>query len=260
MSKQEKRLAREAMEKGKKKMEKVVPSHIGIIMDGNGRWAVRRNLPRIAGHKEGLKAVRRAVKSADRYGIRYLTLYSFSTENWKRPKEEVRFLFSLMEQRLRVEGENLHKNNVRVGFIGKRDVLPASLISTMKDIEKMTGKNTGLTLIFAINYGSRQEITDAVRKIVRSKAAEKDVNEKLIEKNLYTGGVPDPDLIIRTSGEKRLSNFLLWQAAYSELYFTPVLWPDFTEEEFLKAIRYYQKRKRKFGGIHSPSSLLGGEE
>ncbi len=233
--------------KNKRKVEEIVPVHIGIIMDGNGRWALKRKLPRIAGHKEGLKAVRRIVKAADKYGVKYLTLYSFSTENWKRSEDEVRFLFSLMEQSLSIEGADLHKKNVKVGFIGGRKNLPPSLRSTMKDVEVMTKKNTGLNLIFAKNYGSRQEITDAVREIVRSGAAEKDISEELIEKNLYTSGTPHPDLIIRTSGEKRLSNFLLWQAAYAELYFTPVLWPDFTEEEFLKAIVYYRKRKRKFG-------------
>ncbi|MCX8081898.1 MAG: isoprenyl transferase [bacterium] len=226
---------------------KVVPSHIAVIMDGNGRWAKKRGLPRIAGHREGLKAVRRIVKAASNYGVKYLTLYSFSTENWKRPPEEVKFLFHLMEERLRAEGEKLHKNNVRVYFIGKREQLPEKLIKTMLYIEKKTHKNTGLNLIFAINYGSRQEIVDAVRKCVSSE--EKDITEEMIEKNLYTAGIPSPDLIIRTSGEKRMSNFLLWQSAYAELYFTPVLWPDFTENDFLKALFDYQRRQRRFGGV-----------
>lgn len=225
---------------------KTIPAHIAIIMDGNGRWAKKRNLPRIAGHREGLKAVRRAVKTARKYGIKYLTLYSFSTENWKRPAEEVRFLFHLMEERLRKEGEKLHKNNVKVLFIGRRNELPEKLVKTMADVEKLTRSNTGMNLIFAINYGGRQEITDAVKRIIAS--GEKDVSEETIEKNLYID-VPDPDLIIRTSGEKRLSNFLLWQSAYAELYFTSILWPDFTEDEFLKALIDYQKRKRRFGGI-----------
>lgn len=226
----------------------VVPVHIGIIMDGNGRWAVKRNLPRISGHKEGLEAVRRVVKSADKHGVKYITLYSFSTENWRRPEEEVHFLLSLMEQRLRIEGEELCRNNVKVGFIGRRDELPLPLRTTMADVEKMTEGNTGLTLIFAINYGSRQELVDAVKKILVSGVSAQEVNEELVEKNLYTAGIPTPDLIIRTSGEKRLSNFLLWQASYAELYFTPVLWPDFKEEDFVKALVYYQKRKRRFGG------------
>lgn len=232
---------------GDKKLLKIIPVHIAIIMDGNGRWAKKRGLPRIAGHKEGLNAVRATVKAAKKYGVKYLTLYSFSTENWKRPEDEVKFLFHLMEERLRKEGQELHKNNVRVLFIGRRDNIPAKLVNTMADIEKLTRKNTGLNLIFAINYGSRQEITDALKKVISSGA--KDITEDLIEKNLYTANIPSPDLIIRTSGEKRLSNFLLWQAAYAELYFTPVLWPDFKEDDFLKALFDYQRRKRRFGGL-----------
>jgi len=232
---------------GDKKLLKIIPVHIAIIMDGNGRWAKKRGLPRIAGHKEGLNAVRATVKAAKKYGVKYLTLYSFSTENWKRPEDEVKFLFHLMEERLRKEGQELHKNNVRVLFIGRRDNIPAKLVNTMADIEKLTRKNTGLNLIFAINYGSRQEITDALKKVISSGA--KDITEDLIEKNLYTANIPSPDLIIRTSGEKRLSNFLLWQAAYAELYFTPVLCPDFKEDDFLKALLDYQRRKRRFGGL-----------
>ncbi|MDD3726590.1 MAG: polyprenyl diphosphate synthase, partial [Candidatus Ratteibacteria bacterium] len=191
--------------------------------------------------------VRRVVKAAKNYGVKYLTLYSFSTENWKRPAEEVRLLFSLMEERLRKEGEELHKNNVRVSFIGRKDGLPQELVDTMADVETLTSKNTGLNLIFAINYGGRQELIDAVKKAVER--GEKDITEAIIEKNLYTSDIPAPDLIIRTSGEKRLSNFLLWQSAYAEFYFTPVLWPDFTEKDFLKALLDYQRRKRRFGGI-----------
>ena len=227
---------------------KVIPVHVGIIMDGNGRWATKRNLPRIAGHKEGLKAVRRVVKAANKYGVKYLTLYSFSTENWKRPKEEVEFLFKLMEDRLRKEGENLHKNNVKVRFTGRREELPKELKKIMEEVEKLTSKNTGLNLVFAINYGGRQEIIDAVKKIIKKGYTFQDVNEQLINKFLYLQ-IPDPDLIIRTAGEKRLSNFLLWQSAYSEFYFTNVLWPDFNEEYFYKALLSYQRRKRKFGGL-----------
>ena len=225
----------------------ILPAHIAIIMDGNGRWAKKRGLPRIMGHKEGIKAVKRVVKAARKYGIKYLTLYSFSTENWKRPEEEVRFLFRLMEERLQVEGKNLHKNNVKVLFIGRRDNLPSVLQKIMNDIEKLTKNNTGLNLIFAINYGSRQEIVDGVRKIIAE--GTKKITEEDITNHLWTGNIPDPDLIIRTSGEKRLSNFLLWQAAYSELYFTPVLWPDFTEADLLKALFDFQRRKRRFGGV-----------
>lgn len=239
----------EFMKRGKKKAGETVPVHAAIIMDGNGRWAEKKNLPRIEGHIAGIESVRRVIKTADKCGVKHLTLYSFSTENWKRPTAEVEFLFRLMEQRLRIEGENFCKNNVKVNFIGRKVQLPQVLKKTMADIEKMTGKNTGLNLILAINYGSRQEITEAVKKIVRSGVSEQDVTEDLIEKNLYTANIPPPDLIIRTSGEKRISNFLLWQAAYAEFYFTPVLWPDFGGEEFLKAIEVYKKRKRRFGAI-----------
>lgn len=228
---------------------KIIPKHIGIIMDGNGRWAERRNLPRIMGHKEGIKAVRRTVKAAVKYGIEYLTLYSFSTENWKRPKEEIEFLFSLMEKNLKKEGENLNKNNVKVRFMGRKEELPKNLIEIMDYVENLTKKNTGLNLIFAINYGGRSEIVDCIKRIIENGYKIEDINEDLINKFLYLPDVPEPDLIIRTSGEKRLSNFLIWQSAYSEFYFTPVLWPDFDEKEFLKALIDYQKRKRKFGGI-----------
>lgn len=228
---------------------KIIPKHIGIIMDGNGRWAERRNLPRIMGHKEGIKAVRRTVKAAVKYEIEYLTLYSFSTENWKRPKEEIEFLFSLMEKNLKKEGENLNKNNVKVRFMGRKEELPKNLIEIMDYVENLTKKNTGLNLIFAINYGGRSEIVDCIKRIIENGYKIEDINEDLINKFLYLPDVPEPDLIIRTSGEKRLSNFLIWQSAYSEFYFTPVLWPDFDEKEFLKALIDYQKRKRKFGGI-----------
>ena len=233
------------------KMEnlKIIPQHIGIIMDGNGRWAEMRNLPRIAGHKEGIEAVRRTVKAADKYKIKYLTLYSFSTENWKRPKEEIEFLFYLMEENLKKEGEELNKNNVKVRFSGRKWELPENLIKIMDYVENLTNENTGLNLIFAINYGGRIEIVDAVKKIVKNCYKEEEIDENLIKKFLYLPDVPDPDLIIRTSGEKRISNFLLWESAYSEFYFTEVLWPDFDENEFLKALIDYQNRKRKFGGI-----------
>ncbi len=225
-----------------------IPLHIAIIMDGNGRWAQKRGLPRIMGHKQGLKAVRQAVKAADDCGVKYLTLYAFSSENWKRPKDEVRFLFTLMAQQLQKESRPLHRKNVRVRFIGRRHLLPESLRKVMDEVENLTSINTGLTLVLAINYGGRQEIVDAVSRIAK-KCVVDDINEQMVGKHLYTFDMPDPDLIIRTSGEKRLSNFLLWQCAYSELYFTPVLWPDFQKRDFMKALLSYQKRKRKFGGI-----------
>jgi len=228
---------------------KIVPIHVGIIMDGNGRWAEKKGLPRIVGHKEGLKAVRETVKAAKNFGVKYLTLYSFSTENWKRPKKEVDFLFKLMEERLRKEGEGLHKNNVKVNFIGEREQLPFVLQKTMNEVEKLTKNNKGLNLIFAINYGGRQEIITAIKKIFKTKLSLKNLTEKVFEDFLYTKNIPDPDLIIRTAGEKRLSNFLIWQSSYSEFYFTPTLWPDFSKKDFLKALLEYQNRKRKFGGL-----------
>jgi len=233
------------------KMEnlKIVPQHIGIIMDGNGRWAEMRNLPRIAGHKEGIEAVRRTVKAANKYKIKYLTLYSFSTENWKRPEEEVKFLFYLMEENLKREGEELNRNNVKVRFSGRKWELPENLVKIMDYVENLTKENTGLNLIFAINYGGRAEIIDVIKKIIKNKYKDEDIDENLIKKFLYLPDVPDPDLIIRTSGEKRMSNFLLWESAYSEFYFTEVLWPDFDENEFFKALIDYQNRKRKFGGV-----------
>jgi len=226
-----------------------IPVHIAIIMDGNGRWAQKRGLPRIMGHKQGLKAVRQAVKVADDCGVKYLTLYAFSSENWKRPRDEVRFLFTLMAHQLQKESRPLHRKNVRVRFIGRRHLLPESLRKVMDEVENLTSINTGLTLVLAINYGGRQEIVDAVSRIAK-KCVVDDINEQMVGKHLYTFDMPDPDLIIRTSGEKRLSNFLLWQCAYSELYFTPVLWPDFQRRDFMKALLSYQKRKRKFGGIY----------
>jgi len=243
------RIGGKNMKRKKDKMSGILPLHVAIVMDGNGRWARERNLPRIEGHRAGLEAVRRVVKAADRSGVKYLTLYSFSTENWKRPRAEVDFLFNLMERRLKVEGKDLCRRNVKVRFMGRISMLPPALKVAMSDVEKLTKKNTGLNLLLAINYGSRQEITDAVKKIIRSGTAEGEVNEDLIERNLYTVHIPAPDLVIRTSGEKRISNFLLWQAAYAELYFTPVLWPDFAEDDFCRALAAYRKRKRRFGGI-----------
>lgn len=226
---------------------KILPTHIGIIMDGNGRWAQKRNLPRYYGHKRGIESVRRVVKAAKKYGIKYLTLYSFSTENWKRPKEEVEFLFKLMEERLKKEGEKLNKQNVRVRFIGNREQLPKKLQKIMEDVEELTKNNDGLNLTFAINYGGREEILQAIKKLKKENL--KDLNEENFKKYLYTKDLPDPDIIVRTAGEKRLSNFLLWQSSYSEFYFTKTLWPDFSEEDFLKVLADYQRRKRKFGGL-----------
>lgn len=227
----------------------MVPVHIGIIMDGNGRWAQKRRLPRILGHQAGLKAVRRAIKAAVKSRVKYLTLYSFSTENWRRPRAEVNFLFSLMEERLRKEGEEMHRRGIRVKFIGSREELPENLRSIMSEVEDLTRKNTRLTVTFAINYGGRQEILKAIREILKKQPPAGKITEEYFRKRLQTRDLPDPDLIIRTAGEKRLSNFLTWEAAYAEFYFTDTLWPDFTGQDLKKAIQDYQHRKRKFGGL-----------
>jgi undecaprenyl diphosphate synthase len=222
--------------------------HIAIIMDGNGRWAEKKRLPRIEGHKKGVDAIKKVVKAADDFGIKYLTLYSFSTENWKRPKKEVEFLFRLMENSLKKEAQNLHKNNIKVLFTGRINEVPLFLQKTIKEIKKLTSKNTGLNLIFAINYGGRQEIIDAVTKAIE-KSNNKKIDINTINKFLYIPGIPEPDIIIRTSGEQRISNFLTWQAVYSELYFTNKFWPDFGRNDLKKACDEYQKRKRRFGGL-----------
>ena len=218
-------------------------------MDGNGRWAKKRGLPRIAGHKIGAESVRAVVDVSLQAGVRYLTLYSFSTENWKRPKAEVSFLMKLIEGRLRLEGQNLYAKNVKVRFIGRTEQLPASILKTMDYVKELTCNNTGLNLIFAINYGGRQEIIDAVKKALDANIKSEDFNEAAMQGFLYKPDIPDPDLIIRTADERRLSNFLLWQAAYAEFYFTQILWPDFGKEEFSKALSDYGKRNRKFGAL-----------
>lgn len=228
---------------------KNVPVHVAIIMDGNGRWATTRGLPRIAGHKEGISAVRRAIRTAVNCGIKYLTLYSFSTENWKRPPEEVNFLFNIMETNLVVEMNTLHQENIRVRFMGRIDQLPEKLQKIISDTEKLTRNNTKLNLTFAINYGGRQEILDAIKKIVNTKVQIEKIDEKVFREFFYCPELPDVDLMIRTAGEQRLSNFLLWQSIYAEFYFTKTLWPDFTEKDFIAAIKEFSKRKRRFGGL-----------
>jgi len=239
------------------KIEKIkelpVPDHVAIIMDGNGRWAKKRALPRIAGHHEGMKVVRKTTMLANDLGIKNLTLYAFSTENWKRPKNEVEYIMKLPEEFLGTFLPELIENNVQVKMIGYKDQLP---LHTLKAIEKaidQTKNNNGLILNFALNYGSRAEIIDAVKKVLndyqRGILKEEDLDEERFSSYLMTSSLPDPDLLIRTSGEIRLSNFMLWQLAYSEFWFTDVLWPDFDEEHFLKAIEAFQKRQRRFGGL-----------
>ena len=230
-----------------------VPTHIAIIMDGNGRWAKERLLPRTVGHKAGVEAIRAVTKECSALGVKHLTLYAFSTENWKRPKLEVDALMNLLYTYLNKELKELHKNNVRITTIGDIDVLPRKSIDAIKNAIDVTKDNTGLNLNIALNYGSRNDIKNAVVDIVKNCKSGKidieDITEDTITKYLSTKSIPDPDLIIRTSGEQRISNFLLWEIAYSEFYFTDVYWPDFDGNEVRKAIYVYQSRDRRFGGL-----------
>ncbi len=228
-----------------------LPRHIAIIMDGNGRWAQQRGLSRLEGHIAGVKAVRRVVEACRDLGIPYLTLYTFSTENWRRPKEEVEGLMTLLREQLRSQTPELKEKGVRVIVIGKREELPRDLQEQIKQSEEETSQNSELNLILAINYGSRAEIVNACKKLIEKvkRGESNEVNEDVFRSLLYTKDIPDPDLLIRTAGEKRVSNFLLWQIAYTEFYITDTLWPDFTKDDLLLAIEDYKKRKRKFGGL-----------
>ncbi|MEJ2744549.1 MAG: isoprenyl transferase [bacterium] len=229
------------------------PKHVAIIMDGNGRWADKHGLSRIKGHWAGANSIREVVRTAGELGISYLTLYSFSVDNWKRPRREVSSLMSLLKRFLRKEERELNRNNVRLRVIGRIDGLPEDVQRAIEKAVKGTAANTGLTLVLALNYGSRNEIADAARalceKSARGALRPEDVNEGLISENLSTAGMPDPDLLIRTSGEMRISNFMLWQISYAELYVTPVYWPDFRKAHFVQAILDYQGRERRFGGV-----------
>ena len=224
-----------------------IPSHVAIIMDGNGRWAQQKHLPRLAGHHAGAKAVRRTIEAAGKAGISFLTLYAFSTENWARPQEEIDGLMKLLAQSLDEYAKEAAEKNIRLWVSGEREPLPPSILQRIDKTVAATAQNTGLTLNLALNYGARQEIIRAVNQLLAQ--GKKQISAQDIEAHLYHPDLPAPELIIRTSGEERLSNFLLWQAAYSEFYFTPVLWPDFDEHEFQKALLAYQHRKRRFGGI-----------
>lgn len=230
-----------------------LPVHVGIIMDGNGRWAKGKNKPRLYGHKAGVETIRNIVKLASQWGIQVLTLYAFSTENWKRPKAEVNGLMKLFGAYLKKEVQELDKNGVRLRIIGRRAALAPELVKLIEQAEEKTKDNKGLTLNVAVNYGGRLEVLDAVQaiaqKVKQGELEPEDIDENLFQESLYTGTLPDPDLIIRTSGELRLSNFLIWQCAYSELWFTPVLWPDFDESAFREALDEFARRKRRFGGI-----------
>jgi len=231
-----------------------VPAHVGIVMDGNGRWATQRGLPRTEGHAAGEEAMFDTVKGGVEVGLRWLTMFAFSTENWNRPQAEVRYLMGFNRGLLRRRRDELHDLNVRVRFLGRRDwKVPRSVLKEMDASEELTRDNTGMTLTIAFNYGGRIEIVDAVKQILEDHDAGRLKGSKItpesIASRLYHADMPDPDLIVRTSGEERISNFLLWQAAYSELYFTPVLWPDFNREHLYEAIRDFQKRSRRFGGV-----------
>ncbi len=230
-----------------------IPGHVAIIMDGNGRWAVQRGLARVVGHREGVKAARAVVRAADAVGIRFLTLYAFSSENWSRPSSEVSTLMSLLERSIDRELPELMANNVRLRVIGRPKGVPASVREGIDRVVAATAANTGLTLLMAFNYGGRDELVDACRALARQVQAGEirpdEIDEDRIERALYTQGVPDPDLLIRTSGEMRVSNFLLWQIAYAELVITPTLWPDFGARDLYLAVADFQRRVRRFGGV-----------
>lgn len=230
-----------------------IPRHLAIIMDGNGRWAQARGLPRTVGHKQGVEAVRETVKAARDLGVQYLTLYSFSSENWNRPEAEISELFGLLRIFIRRDLADLHKNNVCVKVIGRKENVPDDIIKLLDEAQNLTRDNSAQTLIIAFNYGARDEITDAVKKIAEDvssgKLAVDEITAQTVSNAMDTSGIPDPDLMIRTSGEIRLSNFLLWQLAYSELVFVDCLWPDFSRQDLEAAIKTYQGRTRKFGGL-----------
>ena len=228
-----------------------LPKHVAIIMDGNGRWAKGRGLKRISGHKNGVKAVRDAVEGAAEIGVKYLTLYAFSTENWNRPKIEVDALMQLLISTLKKELTTLTKNNIKLQAIGQLENLPKSGQRELNEVIEATKDNTQMTLILALSYGSRIEMLEATKRIAQNvldkKLAVEDIDEKVFSSALYTADIPDPELLVRTSGERRISNYLLWQIAYAELYFTPVLWPDFRRENLYEAIYDFQNRERRFG-------------
>jgi undecaprenyl diphosphate synthase len=230
-----------------------LPEHVAIIMDGNGRWARRRHLPRVAGHRAGVRVAREVIETCARLGLRALTLYAFSLENWRRPKAETDFLMRLLRQYLRKELPVIHRNNIRLLVIGRSEQLPEAVQQDLRQAVELTGKNSGMKLVVALNYGGRAELVDAFNAILgelRSNGAARELaDEEMVAGHLYTAGLPDPDLLIRTSGEMRLSNFLLWQIAYAEIYVTATLWPDFTRSHLLEALVEYQQRERRYGGL-----------
>lgn len=230
-----------------------LPNHIAIIMDGNGRWAKQRGTQRIFGHRNGVSSVRAAIEASAELGVKFLTLYAFSTENWNRPKIEIDALMALLINTINTETETLIKNNISLKTIGDSDSLPKAVQKKLNEVIHKTSKCNGLTVVLALSYSSRWEITNAVKRILndfsKGKVKSENIDEETFSKYLNTSGIPDPELMIRTSGEFRISNFLMWQLAYTELYFTPVLWPDFNKEELYKAIVDFQKRERRFGKI-----------
>ncbi len=235
-----------------------LPNHVAIIMDGNGRWAEKRGMPRLFGHRAGTDNVQRVVEAFDRYQVRYLTLYAFSTENWRRPGVEVSGLFHILAEMIDRETKVLHKKGVKLAHLGKVDELAPELRDKVRKAIELTKNNTGMTLSIAFDYGGRAEILEAVRRIIYDDVPAEDITESLFGSYLYTADVPDPDLIIRTAGEMRLSNFLIWQAAYGEFYSTPTLWPDFGEKEIEKALVAYSRRERRFGGLKAEGEAREG--
>ena len=233
-----------------------LPRHVAVIMDGNGRWAAQRHLPRVEGHRAGIDSVRDIVESSARLGIEVLTLYAFSVENWKRPASEVSVLMSLLKRYLRSELNTLLTNNIRFRVIGRKDDLAPDVRKELDDAESRTASNGGMLFNIALNYGGRAEIVDAAHRAIAEGIAPEALDEERFGRLLYTGGQPDPDLLIRTSGEMRVSNFLLWQIAYAEIWVTDTLWPDFRRHHLLEAIRDFQKRHRRYGGINAPVGAL----
>jgi undecaprenyl diphosphate synthase len=242
---------------------KRLPRHVAVIMDGNGRWAQRRHLPRVAGHRAGVDTARETIETCARLGISALTLYAFSAENWRRPRAEINFLMRLLREYLRKELPVIHRNNIRLSVIGRAEELPAGVREDIEHGMELTAGNSGMRLVVALNYGSRAELVDAFNAVLaetRSRATNGEldrlrVTEEMISEHLYTAGLPDPDLLIRTSGEQRVSNFLLWQIAYAEIYVTDVLWPDFNRARLLEALIDYQRRERRYGGLgHAENS------
>lgn len=229
-----------------------LPSHVAVIMDGNGRWAAGKGIPKLSGHKAGMEALKKIVRKSGEIGIEYLTVYAFSTENWKRSEEEVGGIFQILVYYMEREIKEIHRQNVKVNILGDYSVIPQKAEKAVRDAVELTKSNTGLQFNIALNYGGRDEITRAVKRlaedVIAGKLSSDEIDEAAVSERLFTAGMPDPDLIIRTSGELRLSNFLLWQSAYSEFYFTDYLWPDFDEKQYLCAISEYQHRKRNFGG------------